>query len=119
MPIGDGSAVRFRVGGKRFRGYFHPFIITGSSVDSSGLADSMTSGEPGDARFSARGSNVSIFFSDTVRPAASKTVTMTVVMLHFLRRHRHNSCVIEAQRARRRPSHAVQCHLFSDYHILL
>ena len=41
----------------------------------------MTSGEVQGAWSGVRGSMVSVFLSDTVRPAALKTVTMTVIIL--------------------------------------
>ena len=44
-------------------------------------AASMTSGEVQSAWSRVRSSMVSVFFSDTVRPAASKTVTMTIIIL--------------------------------------
>ena len=63
---------------------------------------------------------VSVFWSDTVRPAASKTVTMTVIIFsrspHRLRGY---SCVIGVQHTPHRPLHACRWHLFSDQYILL
>ena len=41
----------------------------------------MTSGAARDVWSSVRSNIVSVFLSDTVRPAASKTVTMTVLIL--------------------------------------
>ena len=63
-------------------------------------AASMTSGEVQGAWSGVRSSMVTVFFSDTVRPAASKTVTMTVII--FARPSaglRHNSCIIGVQHA--------------------
>ena len=82
-------------------------------------AASMTSGGAGDVWSGVRSSIVSVLFSDTVRPAASKTVTMAVIILaKSLDRLRGTSCVIGVQHAPHRPLHAWQWHLSSDHHIL-
>ena len=60
---------------------------------------SMTSGEVRGAWFRVHSSMVSVFFSDTVRPAVSKTATMTVIILARPYADLDNSCIVGVQHA--------------------
>ena len=63
-------------------------------------AASMTIGDVRDVWFGVHSSMISVFFSDTVRPTAIKTVTMTVIILARPSADlRHNSCVVGVQHA--------------------